>query len=70
MIGEWTAEVVGRMHLAGITGKQLAEECGITNSYLSTVLHGKKGDATTQQRILAALERLEGQRTAETEGGP
>lgn len=33
MIGEWTAEVVGRMHLAGITGKQLAEECGITNSY-------------------------------------
>lgn len=70
MIGEWTAEVVGRMHLAGITGKQLAEECGITNSYLSTVLHGKKGDATTQQRILAALERLEGQRTAKVEGGP
>ena len=70
MIGEWTAEVVGRMHLAGITGKQLAEECGITNSYLSTVLHGKKGDATTKQRILAALERLEGQRTAKAEGGP
>lgn len=70
MIGEWTAEVVGRMHLAGITGKQLAEECGITNSYLSTVLHGKKGDATTQQRILAALERLEGQHTAKDERGP
>lgn len=69
MIGEWTAEVVGRMHLAGITGKQLAEECGITNSYLSTVLHGKKGDETTQQRILAALERLEEKRPANSEDG-
>lgn len=69
LIGEWTAEVVGRMHLAGITGKQLAEECGITNSYLSTVLHGKKGDENTRQRILAALERLEANRPAKTAGG-
>ena len=56
---EWTADVVGRMHLAGITGKQLADECGFTNSYISTVLHGKKGDDTTQQKILDALARLE-----------
>lgn len=69
MIGEWTAEVVGRMHLAGITGKQLAEECGITNSYLSAVLHGKKGDETTQQRVLAALERLEERRRVNFEDG-
>lgn len=59
MPNEWTADVVGRMHLAGITGKQLAEECGYTNSYLSAVLHGKKGDDTTRQRILDALSRLE-----------
>lgn len=55
----WIADVVGRMHVAGITGKHLAAECGYTESYLSTVLHGKKGDSNTQRRILDALERLE-----------
>lgn len=29
---DWTAEVVGRMHMAAITGKQLADEAGLTNS--------------------------------------
>lgn len=56
---DWTAEVVGRMHMAAITGKQLADETGLTNSYLSAVLHHKKGNAATQQRIMDALERLE-----------
>ncbi len=56
---DWTAEVVGRMHAAAITGKQLASEAGITNTYLSAVLHNKKGNAGTQQNIIAALERIE-----------
>ncbi len=62
---DWTAEVVGRMHGAGISGLQLAEECGVSNSYLSTVLHGKKGTEKTQKRILDALDRLEKKKLAE-----
>ena len=62
---DWTAEVVGRMHMAAITGKQLADEAGLTNSYLSAVLHNKKGNATTQQRIIDALERLEQRQASE-----
>lgn len=46
---DWTAEVVGRMHMAAITGKQLADEAGLTNSYLSAVLHNKKGNASMDQ---------------------
>ncbi len=56
---EWTAEVVGRMHRAGISGLQLAKECEMSNTYLSTVLHGKKGDESTRKRIFEGLERLE-----------
>lgn len=59
MLDKWIADVVGRMHVAGITGKKLAAECGFTESYLSTVLHGKKGDNTTQKKVVEALERLE-----------
>ena len=55
----WDAETVGRMHMAEITGKQLADAAGVTNTYLSAVLHGKKGNVSTQMRIKAALERLE-----------
>lgn len=55
---EWTAEVVKKMHLWGITGKQLAAECGFTNTYLSTVLHGRKGDKKTETKVLDAIDRL------------
>ncbi|MBQ3552908.1 MAG: hypothetical protein IJA35_07190 [Clostridia bacterium] len=64
MAQDWTTEVVARMHAAGITGKQLAIACGITNSYLSAVLHGKKGQGTlTQQKIRNALEKCERERS-------
>lgn len=59
MLEEWTADVVGRMHRAKITGLQLAKRAGITNAYLSTVLNGHKGTDETKQRIIVALESLE-----------
>ena len=63
MLDMWIADVVGRMHVAGITGKKLAAECGFTERYLSVVLHGKKGDNTTRKKIVEALERLEQKQT-------
>lgn len=59
MILDWTAEVAGRMHAANVTGLELAKEAGVSNSYLSAVLHKKKGNEQTRQRIICALERLE-----------
>lgn len=59
MLDKWIADAVSRMHVAEITGKRLAAECGYTESYLSTVLHGKKGDSATQKKIMDALARLE-----------
>lgn len=59
MLDCWIADVVGRMRIAGISNRQLAEESGFAYTYISTVLHGKKGDANTQKRVMDALERLE-----------
>ncbi len=64
---DWTAETVGRMHLLRVTGLELAKEAGISNSYLSAVLHDKKGDDKTRQNVTEALDRLEKQRTDEVE---
>lgn len=56
---DWAADVVGRMHYAGIKNKELAMEAGYNAAYLSTVLNGKKGDDNTKTKIIEALERLE-----------
>lgn len=66
---DWTAEVVWRMHSAGISGLQLAAECGVSNTYLSTVLHGKKGTEKTRQRIFNGLESLEKKKLSESKTG-
>lgn len=59
MLEDWTAEVVGRMHTARITGQMLARESGYSAAYVSTVLHGKRGTEQTKVRIFDALSRLE-----------
>ena len=40
MPAQWTAEVVGDMHLNGITAKQLAVAIGWNPKYLSQILNG------------------------------
>ena len=40
MPAQWTGILVGRMHNAGITAKQLAEEMGKNPKYISGVLNG------------------------------
>lgn len=68
---EWTAEVVGRMHRYRISNAELAQECGFSGAYLSTVLNGRKEFSSaeskekTKDTILRALDRM----IAKIEGG-
>lgn len=61
----WTADVVGRMHRCKISNDALAQECGYSAPYLSTVLNGRKefmsdkAKEETKERILNALDRIE-----------
>lgn len=55
----WTAAVKGRMHIARITGRALAKECGYSEAYVSEVLNSRRGTEQTKDHILAALARLE-----------
>ena len=59
------AEIVGRMHVARITGQTLAKESGYNASYVSEVLNGKRGSEKTIQNILDALSRLEAKQQTE-----
>lgn len=51
MPAQWTAEMIGAMHLIGITAKELSKQLGYNPKYVSAVLNGKrnpKGDKKCQ----------------------
>lgn len=61
---DWTAYVVGQLHKYKIRNSVLAERCGFSPAYLSTVLNGKKVFASevaavkTRDKILTCLAEL------------
>lgn len=58
MPAQWTAELVGKMHLYGITAKQLAAEAGWHDKYLSAVMNGHRKPKGAEQKLTAALDQL------------
>ena len=58
MPAQWTAELIGEMHLKGITAKQLAAEANWHEKYLSAVLNGHREPKGAESTLRAALERL------------
>lgn len=64
MPAQWTGDLIGKMHLAGVTAKQLAAEVGWNEKYLSVVLNGHRQPRNAESKLRAALGRL----VAQTEG--
>lgn len=58
MIADWTGWVVGQMHIAGISGKQLAEHMGVTPEYVSMILNGKRAPEGAESRFKSAVAEL------------
>lgn len=67
MPAQWTAEIIGKMHLAGVTMKQLAAEAGWHEKYLSAVLHGHRNPKGTEEKLRSALARLTGEKNGKEE---
>lgn len=59
---QWTAEIIGEMHLCGVTSKQLAEAAGWNPKYLSTVLNGHRAPKGAELHLRNALKRLTDQK--------
>ena len=58
MPAQWTGEVIGEMHVAGVTAKQLAEELGVTAAYLSMIFSGARTPKDAEANVREALGRL------------
>ncbi len=58
MPAQWTAEIVGQMHLFGITAKQLAVEVKWHPKYLSQVLNGRVSPKGAEEKLRDALKAI------------
>lgn len=58
MLEQWTARLVGRLHMNKLTARRLAAEVGWNEKYLSAVLNGHRAPKRAQQVLEAAVERL------------
>ena len=63
MPAQWTAEIIGKMHLHKITQKQLAAALGCTPQYVCTVLRGGREPKDAPARFQAAIDSLTGTNT-------
>lgn len=64
MPAQWTGELIGKMHNAGIAKKELATYMGKNEKYVSQVLNGHHAPKNAEREYNAALEKLIAEKTA------
>ena len=64
MPAQWTADIIGQMHINKATGKALAEKLGYTPEYVSAVLNGKREPKNAEQIFRRGLDELIASKTA------
>jgi len=58
MPAQWTADLIGKMHLHNVTAQALACKVGWHPKYLSAVLNGHRTPKNAEQMLGKALEEL------------
>lgn len=58
MPAQWTADLIGKMHLNNITRKQLAKQLGFHEKYVIMILNGKKSPKSAEVKFNQALNEL------------
>lgn len=58
MPAQWTGELVGKMHNARITAKQLADQLGKNPKYVSAVLNGHYSPKKAEREFNLAFDNL------------
>ena len=58
MPAKWTADLIGEMHLNGVSKRRLAEQMGLTPEYVSMVLNGHREPDGAEERFRAAVKSI------------
>ena len=63
---EWKADVVRDLYKHEITRDELAEEMGVSTSYVNMVLTGARKGTSAESRMKEALKTIKNRKKAET----
>lgn len=55
---KWTGKLIGKMHNKDVTYDELAEEMGVTKSYVSMILNGHRRPPDIRNRMEAAFNSI------------
>lgn len=58
MPAQWTGELVGKMHNARVTGKELAAQLGKNEKYISGILNGHYSPKKAEQEFNDAFAAI------------
>ncbi len=58
VLGDWIAEVVGKMHVYKISQDELAEKMGVRREHINKILNGRIAPKGAEERITAALDAI------------
>lgn len=65
----WTGNLIGRMHNKGVTYDELADEMGVTKSYISMILNGKRKPPGIRKRMENSLDAVIRRRSSDLDSG-
>ncbi len=55
---KWTGRLIGTMHNTGVTRRELAAELGVSESYISLILNGKRKPDGIRNKMEQTVRRL------------
>ena len=58
MPAQWTADIIGEMHLNSIKKQQLAHELNVSLNYVGLILNGHRSPPDSEAKFRAALNQL------------
>lgn len=64
---KWTGVLIGKMHNNDVTYDDLAQELGVTKSYISMILNGSRTPPDARQRLQEAYASVLEKRTSQKE---
>lgn len=58
MPAQWTGQLIGEIHNAGLTIKRVAAEAGLNDKYVSQILNSETDSPKAEKKLRSALARL------------
>ena len=58
MPAQWTADLIGKMHLHNVTAKELSAEMGKHPKYVSHIMNGHRMPKKSEEEFNMALDRI------------